>query len=163
MNWVQRIDLPVPLAPATRMLSPSDSAARHRVQLRMPVESRPGALLAPQGRQAQHARERLKARVGDAEDVHTGQRVLPAALHHLHLAHHAVAVQALVQGDDAISHGEHESPLGSASGFAQQEGGGLPAGEAWPNAARGSHLAFTRGEIELAREATEGSTTTTRG
>ena len=51
-------------------------------------------------------REHLNAVVRDAERVEAGDRRLPTHLHHLHLANHRIALDALMEPEQAIRHRE---------------------------------------------------------
>ena len=53
---------------------------------------------------------------------------LAAHLHDFELAHHRVALHALAQPDQAVGHGEDRVRVVLVGVFADQEGGGLPAG-----------------------------------
>ena len=67
---------------------------------------------------------------GDAQRVQPGQRRLAAHLHRLQLAHAGVAVDALVQPQDAVGHGEDRVLGAIALGvLADQKGRRLPARE----------------------------------
>src|SRR6266849_5358578 len=52
------------------------------------------------------SREDLHAVVRNAKRVQAGDRRLAAQLHDLHLAHHRIAIDALIQPEEAVRHGE---------------------------------------------------------
>src|SRR5207244_3619881 len=51
-------------------------------------------------------REDLKAVVRNAKRVQAGDRRLAAHFHDLYLAHHRIAIDALIQPEQAVRHGE---------------------------------------------------------
>ena len=57
---------------------------------------------------------------------------LAAHFQHLDLAHHRIPVDALVQRQQAVGHREHRMGVALRRIFADQEGGGLPAAQQYP-------------------------------
>ncbi len=72
----------------------------------------------------------MQAGVGDAEGVQAGHGLLAAQLHDLHLAHDRVALDALVEPEQPVGHGEDRIVAQFAFDvLADQERGGLPTGQ----------------------------------
>ena len=68
--------------------------------------------------------------LGDAEGVQAGHGLLAAQLHDLHLAHDRVALDALVEPEQSVGHGEDRVVAQLAFDvLADQERGGLPTGQ----------------------------------
>ncbi len=66
---------------------------------------------------------------GDAEGMHPGTGRLAAHFQNLHLAHHRIAVDALLQRQQAVGHREDRDGFALRQIFPDQEGGGLPAAQ----------------------------------
>ncbi len=138
MNCVARTVFPDPDGPATSTEYP-DGMPPPSISSRpaTPTDSRGGrAFVWPAARRwrlrwaKDQSREDLNAAVGDAKGVQAGNGRLAAHLHDVHLPHHRIAVDTLVQPDEAIRHREDRVVLGLGQlKLADQKCRGLPAGQ----------------------------------
>ncbi len=133
MNCMPRVLLPEPEGPARSMLSPSGMPPPSIASsLAMPVERRRVPLTWPS---FSSLSPKVRGKVCRPSSVMRkvcmpGTELLAANLHDLHLADDRVALDALVEPEQAVGDGEHRVVAQLALGvFADQERSGLPTGE----------------------------------
>ena len=172
MNWVASSGLARARGPGDQQaVALGDAAAQHRVE-RGDARSRaaPGSAAWRASRRparpGRGAREDLHPVAGDAEGVQARHGRLAAHLHDLQLAHDRVALDALVQPEEAVGDGEDRVVADLRLGvLADQEGRRLPArqvqrqplDEALRSSARSAGLPLSRTTVR------NESTTTTPG